>query len=162
MKTIAVLSRKGGAGKTTFAVHLSIAAEQAGHTTVLIGLDPQESAMMWKDNRELDTPSVISAHATRLPKLLKTAEQKWRDAYDFRYCVLRGIPCTRSSTRGCTAQICQPPQKQLTSTTVKMYNYNKAITTSPLSLKTQKIQEYCKHYEYQPISNRRNTVACCR
>lgn len=31
--------------------------------------------MMWKDNRELDTPSVISAHATRLPKLLEVAEQ---------------------------------------------------------------------------------------
>ena len=75
MKTIAVLSRKGGAGKTTLAVHLCVAAEQAGHTTALIDLDPQESAMMWKDNRELDTPSVISAHATRLPKLLKTAEQ---------------------------------------------------------------------------------------
>lgn len=75
MKTIAVLSRKGGAGKTTLAVHLCVAAEQAGHTTALIDLDPQESAMMWKDNRELDTPSVISAHATRLPRLLETAEQ---------------------------------------------------------------------------------------
>ena len=75
MKTIAILSRKGGAGKTTLAVHLSVAAEQAGHTTALIDLDPQESAMMWKDNRELDTPAVISAHATRLPKLLETAEQ---------------------------------------------------------------------------------------
>ena len=49
--------------------------KQAGHTTALIDLDPQESAMMWKDNRELDTPSVISAHATRLPKLLEIAEQ---------------------------------------------------------------------------------------
>lgn len=31
--------------------------------------------MMWKDNRELDTPSVISAHATRLPKLLEIAKE---------------------------------------------------------------------------------------
>lgn len=75
MKTIAVLSRKGGAGKTTLAVHLCVAAEQAGHTTALIDLDPQESAMMWKDNREGETPSVISAHATRLPKLLDVAKQ---------------------------------------------------------------------------------------
>ena len=75
MKTIAILSRKGGAGKTTLAVHLSVAAERAGHTTAMIDLDPQESAMMWKDIREFDTPSVISAHAPRLPKLLEVAEQ---------------------------------------------------------------------------------------
>lgn len=75
MKTIAILSRKGGAGKTTLAVHLSVAAEQAGQITALIDLDPQESAMMWKDNRELETPSVISAHAARLPKLLEIAQQ---------------------------------------------------------------------------------------
>lgn len=47
MKTIAILSRKCGAGKTTLAVHLCVAAEQAGHTTALIDLDPQESAMIW-------------------------------------------------------------------------------------------------------------------
>ena len=31
MKTIAILSRKGGTGKTTLAIHLSVAFEQAGH-----------------------------------------------------------------------------------------------------------------------------------
>ena len=30
MKTLAVLSRKGGTGKTTLAVNLSVAAERAG------------------------------------------------------------------------------------------------------------------------------------
>ena len=45
MKTIAVLSRKGGTGKTTLAIHISVAAEQAEHTTALIDLDPQASAL---------------------------------------------------------------------------------------------------------------------
>ena len=45
MKTLAILSRKGGTGKTTIAVHLSVAAEQAGHTTALIDLDPQASTI---------------------------------------------------------------------------------------------------------------------
>ena len=39
MKTLAILSRKGGSGKSTFAVHLAVAAEKAGHTTAVIDLD---------------------------------------------------------------------------------------------------------------------------
>lgn len=79
MKTLAILSRKGGTGKTTIAVHLAVAAEQAGHTTALIDLDPQASAVNWNDKREVDTPVVISAHSSRLPDLLKKAEKSGVD-----------------------------------------------------------------------------------
>ncbi len=79
MKTVAILSRKGGTGKTTLAVHLSVAAERAGHTTALIDLDPQASAVSWSDKREGGTPAVISAHSSRLPDLLATAEQSGVD-----------------------------------------------------------------------------------
>ena len=75
MKTIAVLSRKGGTGKTTLAIHLSVAAEQAGHTTALIDLDPQASATSWRDIRENKTPAVISAHASRLSQILHLAKE---------------------------------------------------------------------------------------
>ena len=47
MKTLAILSRKGGSGKSTFAVHLAVAAEKDGHTTAVIDLDPQASAVNW-------------------------------------------------------------------------------------------------------------------
>lgn len=50
MKTVAILSRKGGTGKTTIATNLSIAAEKAGHTIALIDLDPQTSAAKWGDS----------------------------------------------------------------------------------------------------------------
>ena len=30
---LAVLSQKGGLGKTTFSIHLAVATERAGHTT---------------------------------------------------------------------------------------------------------------------------------
>ena len=79
MKTVAILSRKGGTGKTTLAVHLSVAAERAGRTTALIDLDPQASAIGWSDRRQGDTPVVISAHASRLPELLETAEKNGVD-----------------------------------------------------------------------------------
>lgn len=49
MKIIAVISQKGGAGKTTLAVNLAVAAELQDVPTVLIGLDPQSSAKTWHD-----------------------------------------------------------------------------------------------------------------
>ena len=79
MKIIAILSGKGGAGKTTLAVHLGVAAENAGHTTAIIDLDPQASALTWKDNRESETPAVVSAQASRLPQLVDAAEQNGAD-----------------------------------------------------------------------------------
>lgn len=79
MKTIAILSQKGGAGKTTLAVHLAVAAEKDRKTTALIDLDPQASATSWGDSREQDTPIVISAQATRLPNILTTATEQGAD-----------------------------------------------------------------------------------
>jgi chromosome partitioning protein len=76
MKTIAILSRKGGAGKTTLAVHLGVAAEAAGIVTAIFDLDPQASAAVWGDNRNGEAPDVVPAQAPRLAALLKSAEKQ--------------------------------------------------------------------------------------
>jgi len=44
MRTIAVVARKGGAGKTTLAVHLALAGHLRGVRTMLADADPQRSA----------------------------------------------------------------------------------------------------------------------
>ena len=44
MKTITVLSRKGGSGKTTLAVNLALMAFLRGHKVLLADIDPQRSA----------------------------------------------------------------------------------------------------------------------
>ncbi len=67
MKIIAVISQKGGSGKTTLALHLAVATAAAGKNTAIIDLDPQASATKWSDRREAELPVVISAHASRLP-----------------------------------------------------------------------------------------------
>jgi len=79
MKTIAIISQKGGAGKTTVAVHLAVAAEQRGLKTALFDLDPQASAASWSDKRNAPSPAVVSAQAARLPSLLKQAEGQAAD-----------------------------------------------------------------------------------
>jgi chromosome partitioning protein len=56
MHTIALISQKGGVGKTTLAIHLATAFETAGRRTLLVDLDPQTSAAEWKDARPSDRP----------------------------------------------------------------------------------------------------------
>ena len=51
MRTVAILSEKGGVGKTTVTVHVGVAAHRAGLDVAIIDLDPQTSAADWADQR---------------------------------------------------------------------------------------------------------------
>jgi chromosome partitioning protein len=73
MRTIAVISQKGGSGKTTLAVHLAASYALAGLKTVLLDLDPQASATEWKDARASETPAVEPVVPARLGKVIETA-----------------------------------------------------------------------------------------
>lgn len=73
MKTIAILSNKGGAGKTTIVLHLAVAAERRGVTVAVIDLDPQASAAEWSDSRAGDSPSVTPIPASRLRRAIDVA-----------------------------------------------------------------------------------------
>jgi chromosome partitioning protein len=79
MKTLAIISRKGGAGKTTIAVHLAVAAESHSIATAIFDLDPQASAALWSDHRGEPIPAVVPAQAPRLPSLLTQARQNEAD-----------------------------------------------------------------------------------
>lgn len=74
MKTVSILAMKGGVSKTTTCLHLAVAAEAAGLAAVVFDLDPQASAMGWKDSRTGDAPAVISLQASRLPQALEVAQ----------------------------------------------------------------------------------------
>lgn len=79
MKTVAIVSRKGGAGKTTIAVHLAVAAEALGLSAAVFDLDPQASAAIWGDRRAEKAPAVLPAQGPRLPALLEQARRQDAD-----------------------------------------------------------------------------------
>jgi chromosome partitioning protein len=79
MKTVAIISQKGGTGKTTVAIHLAVAAEQRGVRTAVFDLDPQASATSWADKRQTPAPAVVAAQAPRLPNLLDQAASQSAD-----------------------------------------------------------------------------------
>lgn len=67
MKTVAILSQKGGTGKTTLAINLAVeAAKRLGSPVGLLDLDPQASAASWGDSRNQTNPLVTSCQASRL------------------------------------------------------------------------------------------------
>ena len=72
---VSVISQKGGAGKTTLALHLAVASSTAGRNTAVLDLDPQASAANWADRRAAELPVVRSAHASRLRHELRQIQQ---------------------------------------------------------------------------------------
>lgn len=66
MPTIAIISQKGGAGKTTLALHLAAAAQEAGAVALVIDTDPQATASQWAAWRQDAPPEVIDSPPPRL------------------------------------------------------------------------------------------------
>ena len=74
MRTIAFLTQKGGAGKTTLAASLAVAAAHAGERAIALDLDPQASLLRWAKYREAtNAPNTIMVEPLeneRLPPAL--------------------------------------------------------------------------------------------
>ena len=66
MRTISIISQKGGAGKTTLAVHLASAATSAGLSTLILDADPQATASQWSQWRGMTDPEVIDCASPTL------------------------------------------------------------------------------------------------
>ena len=62
MYTLTLIAQKGGTGKTTLAINLSVAAETGGWRTAILDLDPQASAAGWGDQRERDALALVPLH----------------------------------------------------------------------------------------------------
>ncbi|MCK5665934.1 MAG: ParA family protein [Thiotrichaceae bacterium] len=80
MKILAFISHKGGTGKSTLSIHLSVAAEQQGLETLLVDLDTISStASEWASVREQEKPLTITAQLADVQALCEQAENEGFD-----------------------------------------------------------------------------------
>lgn len=88
MKTIVVAAQKGGAGKTTLARNIAVAASQDGGRVLCLDLDPQGSLRAWWESREADMPAMLERDPA--PEALRTTLMAAQAQFDL--CVIDTPP----------------------------------------------------------------------
>ncbi len=66
MRTIAVIARKGGSGKSTVALHLALAAHLRGRSVLVADTDAQRSASQVLKGRQGSGPAVAETSGAKL------------------------------------------------------------------------------------------------
>jgi ATPases involved in chromosome partitioning len=79
MDVIALMSQKGGAGKSTLALHLAAEAAVSLHRILLLDLDPQGNLVGWAQRRGERPPDVEGVHPSSLARVLETARGEGYD-----------------------------------------------------------------------------------
>ena len=81
MKTIVIAAQKGGAGKTTLARNLAVAASLTKARVLCLDLDPQGSLRAWWNSREAEVPAMLDRDP--LPKDLAATLKALDAQFDF-------------------------------------------------------------------------------
>ncbi|MTV32223.1 AAA family ATPase [Rhodoblastus acidophilus] len=74
MRRIAMVTQKGGAGKSTLAICLGVAAREAGESVALVDLDPMGSLTGWGNRRNGGDIMVMAASPGELSEIMGQLE----------------------------------------------------------------------------------------
>ena len=111
MRTIAFTTQKGGAGKTTLAVALAVAATEAGEKVIALDLDPQGSLSAWGDDREAEAPAVDRIDADKLARLPDVLKALAKGGFTVALLDCPGIADTRVNAAIAAADLCLVPAR---------------------------------------------------
>jgi chromosome partitioning protein len=106
MKTITFVTQKGGTGKSTLAISLAVAAEEAGHKAYVLDLDPQGSTQKWYQRREAEAPAVDTTTAAQLPAALASLK---RHGYNFIIIDTAGVDTPATAAAMQASDLCLIP-----------------------------------------------------
>jgi chromosome partitioning protein len=70
MRTVALVTQKGGSGKSTLSASLAVAAQAAGERVFLIDMDPQKSLTTWAESRSDANLGVEAIYSSKLPAVI--------------------------------------------------------------------------------------------
>jgi chromosome partitioning protein len=71
MNVVTLLAQKGGAGKTTLALHWAVVAQNGRNSVVIVDLDPQASAASWYRKRKAAAPLMVQTDSAGLSQVLE-------------------------------------------------------------------------------------------
>lgn len=111
MRTIALVTQKGGSGKTTLAAALAVAASAAGETVIALDLDPQGSLTAWGNDRKSETPAVDSLSGAKLAQLSTILTSLARKGFTLAILDCPGIASTATNTAMSAADLCLIPTR---------------------------------------------------
>lgn len=111
MRTIALVTQKGGAGKTTLASALAVAAADAGETVIALDLDPQGSLTAWGNDRKASTPAVDSLTGAKLSQLSSVLSSLAQKGFTLAILDCPGIASTATNTAMASADLCLIPTR---------------------------------------------------
>ena len=106
MKVIALVTQKGGSGKSTLCVSLAVAAQEAGHTVCILEMDRQATASQWAIASKGVPPEVAPIAPDRIEVSLQRISS---GEYDYVFVDTPGIdsPGTNAAIRH--ADLCLIP-----------------------------------------------------
>ena len=111
MRTLALVTQKGGAGKTTLAACLAVVAAETGERVIALDLDPQGSLAAWGDDRSADAPAVDSLPAEKVAQLPQVLAALAKQGYTLAILDCAGIASTATNLAIKAADLCLIPTR---------------------------------------------------
>jgi chromosome partitioning protein len=111
MRTITLVTQKGGAGKTTLAASLAVAAAQAGERVIALDLDPQGSLASWGDARTAETPAVDRVGPDKLAQLPDILAALDKEGFTLAVLDTTGVESTGGNIAMRAASLCLIPAR---------------------------------------------------